>query len=276
MEEAIRLKTLSAKAPRTEIVTNEKLPITFSATDQFGCPSEIEGVEVRVKGSGAYDESTSSFSSAVTGIDSLFFSKDNLCDTLVIAVKNFSDINLAYGKPTSASSAENDGLAASCATDGNMSTRWGSAWNGLAVADADNQQITVDLRKPYHIYKVQLYWQTARAKTYLLQTSLDGKEWNTIREVRLDGNTDPLEDVQTFADTPARYVRIQGETRNLGYGYSLYELQVYGTSEVDTHVNGVRMAPAVKSGIFTLSGKQVAKPTASGVYIVNGKVTVVR
>lgn len=276
VEEAIRLKTLSAKAPRTEIVTNEKLPITISATDQFGCPTEVQGVTVKVKGQGTYNESDATFSSVATGTDSLFFSKDNVCDTLVITVKNFSDINLALGKPTTASSAENDGMLAPCATDGNISTRWGSAWNGLADADADNQQITVDLQKTYHINKVQLYWQTARAKTYLLQTSLDGKEWNTIREVMLDGNTDPLEDVQTFADTPARYVRIQGETRNLGYGYSLYELQVYGTSEVDTHVNGVRMAPAVKSGIFTLSGKQVSKPTASGVYIVNGKVTVVR
>ena len=275
VEEAIRLKAISAKAERTEVVTNEKLPITISATDQFGCPTEVQGVTVKVKGQGTYNESDATFSSVATGTDSLFFSKDNVCDTLVIMVKTFSDINLALGKPTTASSAENDGMDAPYATDGSMTSRWGSAWNGLADADADNQQITVDLQKTYRINKVQLYWQTARAKTYLLQTSLDGKQWNTVREVTLNGNTDPLEDIQTFAETPARYVRIQGETRNLGYGYSLYELQVYGTSEVETHINAIVTAPNSKSGIFTISGQRVSKPTAPGVYIVNRRKVIV-
>jgi len=117
-----------------------------------------------------------------------------------------------------ASGAESDGMAAVNAVDGNTGSRWSSNFD-------DNAWITVDLGKTYSVDKVVLNWEGAYGSAYKIQVSTNGSNWTTVKEL---SGQDGGEDVITFSATNARYVRMQGVTRALPYGYSLWEMQVYG------------------------------------------------
>ena len=125
---------------------------------------------------------------------------------------------LSQGKPTTASSVENAGTPASDATDGNTGTRWSSAFS-------DPQWLQVDLGATHSISKVVLNWETAAGKAYQIQTSPDGTNWTTIYSTTTGaGGTETLN-----VTGSGRYVRLYGTARTTGYGYSLWEFQVYGS-----------------------------------------------
>ena len=65
----------------------------------------------------------------------------------------------------------------------------------------------------------------AYGKAYKIQTSTDGKTWKTVKNVT---NGKGGEETVAFNSTDARYVRMQGVERALPYGYSLWEMEVYG------------------------------------------------
>ena len=96
--------------------------------------------------------------------------------------------------------------------------RWSSNY-------ADDAWITVDLGQTYSVDKVVLNWEGAYGTAYKIQTSTDGNNWTTVSDLT---GQDGGEDVVTFGATNARYVRMQGVTRALPYGYSLWEMTVYG------------------------------------------------
>ncbi|CQR59871.1 discoidin domain-containing protein [Streptomyces leeuwenhoekii] len=125
---------------------------------------------------------------------------------------------LSQGRPATASSAEGAAFAASAAVDGNLTgTRWASQWS-------DNQWLQVDLGRTTAISRVVLTWEAAYGKAYDIQLSDNGSDWRTVKSVTAgDGGTDDI----TVSGT-GRYVRLQGITRATGYGYSLWEFQVYG------------------------------------------------
>jgi beta-glucosidase len=124
---------------------------------------------------------------------------------------------LSQGKTATASSV-NAGNAASFAVDGNTGTRWESAWS-------DPQWLEVDLGATATISQVVLQWETASGKAYQIQTSADGTTWTPIYTTTTGpGGTETLN-----VTGSGRYVRMYGTTRNTGYGYSLWEFQVYGT-----------------------------------------------
>jgi F5/8 type C domain len=125
---------------------------------------------------------------------------------------------LSQGHPVVASSLENSTRAAANAVDGNLTTtRWSSAFS-------DPQWIYVDLGATHTISRVVLTWQTAYGKAYEIQTSNDATAWTSIFSTTAgDGGTDDL-----AVSGSGRYVRMYGTVRATGYGYSLYELQVYG------------------------------------------------
>jgi beta-glucanase (GH16 family) len=105
------------------------------------------------------------------------------------------------------------------AFDGNMATRWASA-QGL-----DPQWIYVDLGATHTVSRVVLTWETAFGKSYQIQTSPDAATWTNIFTTTTgDGGTDDL----TGLSGSGRYVRMNGTARGTGYGYSLWEFQVYG------------------------------------------------
>ena len=125
---------------------------------------------------------------------------------------------VSKGKTASTSGAETEAMAAANAFDGDEGTRWSSNF-------ADDAWISVDLGKTYAIDKVVLNWEAAYGKAYKIQTSTDGNNWTTVKDLT---NQDGGEDTITFNAVNARYVRMQGVTRALPYGYSIYEFEVYG------------------------------------------------
>lgn len=130
----------------------------------------------------------------------------------------FDGRNLALGKTAVASSQENDGASANMVTDGSLDSRWSSEWN-------DDEWIMVDLEQIYRIDEVDLIWESAYGTAYEIQASADGSTWTTVfTENSGNGGTDTI----LLNDIHARYIKMQGKGRATGYGYSMYELQVYG------------------------------------------------
>jgi hypothetical protein len=120
---------------------------------------------------------------------------------------------------TTASSSQNGNVAA-YATDNKSSTRWESKYT-------DNQWLTFDVGASRTISRVNILWESAYAKAYNLRVSNDNATWTTVRAVTNgQGGTD------TF-DLPdgivGRYVQMQGVTRNWTVGYSIWEMQIYGS-----------------------------------------------
>ena len=125
---------------------------------------------------------------------------------------------LSQGKPATASSTENPANnPASAAVDGDAGTRWSSAFS-------DPQWLEVDLGQTSTITQVVLSWEAAYATAFQIQTSNDGTTWSSIYTT-----TTGAGGTQTLAVTGVgRYVRMYGTARATGYGYSLWEFQVYG------------------------------------------------
>lgn len=129
-------------------------------------------------------------------------------------------VNLAEGKTATASTSEVSWLTPDLAVDGNNNTRWASLYT-------DDQWLSVDLGQVYSINKVILNWETAYGKQYKIQVSQDGSHWTDVySELNSNGGTDEIE----FPSTEARYVKMQGVKRATNWGYSLYELKVFDSS----------------------------------------------
>ncbi|HWS35400.1 MAG TPA: penicillin acylase family protein [Actinoplanes sp.] len=124
--------------------------------------------------------------------------------------------NLASGRPVTASASEN-GYPVANAIDGNMATRWASDWS-------EGQWIRVDLGATTTVGRVRLFWESAYASAYRIETSANGTTWTPVAAVT---GADGGEDNVALTSTTARYVRLTSVTRATQYGLSLYELEVY-------------------------------------------------
>jgi len=126
--------------------------------------------------------------------------------------------NLALHQPATASSDDGKNLA-TAVTDDDIGTRWSSK-------NADDQWIYVDLGSVQKITKVRLDWETAAGKDYDIEVSDDGLSWTTVKSVIDNTKTGWVE--YPDLNTSGRYVRINGKTRITKYGFSLWEIQVFG------------------------------------------------
>lgn len=91
-----------------------------------------------------------------------------------LAVLN-NGADLAKGKTATASTAE-DSNPASNAVDGNPRTRWASQAQ-------DDQWIQVDLGAPATFTQVEIDWESAYARTFVIQVSPDGQAWTDVKAV---------------------------------------------------------------------------------------------
>ncbi|MDF2923656.1 MAG: hypothetical protein K0R57_2570 [Paenibacillaceae bacterium] len=127
--------------------------------------------------------------------------------------------NLALGKSAVASSARNSALAARYAVDGNTDTRWGSNYTS-------NEWIYIDLGAEQSIGTVKIQWGASYATGYKIQVSLNASAWTDVYSTDSgDGGIDEL----SFPEATAKYVRMLGVATATVYGYSVYELEVYGS-----------------------------------------------
>lgn len=140
-------------------------------------------------------------------------------------VLNFNPHNLANGKKAVASSASNTG-SPELAVDGGAGSRWESDYN-------DDQWIYIDLGQKEKIKKVVLKWENAYAKAYELQVSNDAKKWKTVYQtIEGKGKTEAID----LKPVSSRYIRIKGNKRATEFGYSIYEIEVYGDQKLNTEL----------------------------------------
>jgi endo-1,4-beta-D-glucanase Y len=164
-----------------------------------------------------------------------------------------ADPLVSQGKAVTASSVEGSGFEAGKAVDGSTSTRWASA------EGHDPEWLRVDLGSTYAISRVRLNWEAAYAKAYRVQTSPDGSAWTDVYSTSTgDGGIDDL----TLSGS-GRYVRVYGTARGTAYGYSLWELEVYGTSG-GTPPTTTTTTPPPPSGLgYPFGSRQ--QPYAAGI-----------
>src|SRR5579859_105410 len=148
--------------------------------------------------------------------------------------------NVALNKTATASSAENAGTTANFAVDGNLTTRWSSLFS-------DPQWLQVDLGATYNICHVTLTWEAAYATAYQIQVSNDAATWTTIYSTTTGtGGTNDL----TGLSGSGRYIRMYGTARATGYGYSLWEFQVYAVGVVFTPTPQPTLTPTMDASFW--------------------------
>jgi hypothetical protein len=132
--------------------------------------------------------------------------------------------------PVTASSVTGTGVA-SRAFDNNTGTRWESAYS-------DPQWIRVDLGAVKTINRVRIDWQHAGARDYRIDVSNDGTTWSApvISKTGMAAIDHRIDDLSGFTVT-GRYVRMYGTARATVYGYSIWEMDVFGDDSA-TCANG--------------------------------------
>ena len=181
-------------------------------------------------------------------------------------VEQPTDEKLIKAQSATASGAESDAMSAARAIDGDNGTRWSSDF-------ADDAWINVDLGKTYKISKVVLNWEGAYGKAYKIQTSTDGSNWTTVKNV-----TDGKGGVETLTftemNTNARYVRMQGVARALPYGYSLWEMEVYGseTGAEETTKKGQDIPGTFSATQYNNASSGITTSTENGIKYVGNLV----
>lgn len=132
-----------------------------------------------------------------------------------------NELNRLTPLATAASSSESGTTGGPNATDRNINSRWASAF-------ADPQYLQLDFGEVKRFTRVKIAWEAAYAKDYQVQTSLDGTTWGPLLTVLdSDGGVDDL----TGLAGRGRYLRVYGTRRATAFGYSIYEVDAYGTAD---------------------------------------------
>ena len=138
------------------------------------------------------------------------------------------DENIAKGKTAFSNSVKETGYQPEEAFDGNLGSRY------AAESYESGVTLGVDLGKTYKVSSVAFKWEGAYATEYNIQVSKDGKAYDTVKTM----TADKAETIEVPLDeaVEARYVRIECVKNAINYGYSLWEMGVYGTevAEVET------------------------------------------
>lgn len=158
--------------------------------------------------------------SETTTVKAMAFRTGMFNSSIASLVVKFND-NIALGKPAEASSV-NGTNSAGYAVDGNDKTRWES------VHDADPQYLIIDLEKICSIRRIKIIWEGASAADYKIEVSTDKEDWTEVLSLTDKPSGHILE--ETFAEpVTVQYIRVYGTRRAIGYGYSIWEFEVYGS-----------------------------------------------
>ncbi|MFG3516913.1 discoidin domain-containing protein [Streptomyces bobili] len=138
---------------------------------------------------------------------------------LPVPAAQAAEVLLSQGKTAVASSTEGV-FSAGSAVDGDAGTRWSSEFT-------DPQWIQVDLGATAEVSRVALNWEAAYGKAFRIEVSNDAERWTVVHETAAGTGG-----VQSLAVAgTGRCVRLYGTQRATPYGYSLWEFQVFGTSD---------------------------------------------
>jgi len=171
--------------------------------------------------------------------------------------------NLAYQKPVTTSSNYGANVAAAM-VDGDMTSRWESA-------RTDNEYASIDLQGIAEMTKITIYWEASFAKTYKIESSLNGTDWTLLQSITAGaGGTESY----TVNSVQARFIKITCLERTTinatKYGFSIYEVVVNGTFL--QKFPDVQVTP-VESQLYLPYAKTILNGTNSGGALVKEKLT---
>ena len=118
------------------------------------------------------------------------------------------------------------------AVDGNLATRWESA------IGVDPSWIVLDLGANYALSEVIIHWEAANAASYEIQGSADNSNWtplfSRVRRCvwRAHGYCQPVWALIAMCACMASLATVT-------YGYSIWEMEVYGSPASDLDGDGV-------------------------------------
>ena len=158
------------------------------------------------------------------------------------------------GVTATASSRINNGSGADKAIDSDIGSRWESQQR------VDPQSITVDLGEVRNIKQVDIIWEAASAENYTVQVSSDNQNFTKIATVE-DGTNlqNRYDSIVLRKMASGRYVKIEGTSRTTAYGYSIFDIAIYGTTNTD--VNETTQAPTTKAPVTTPAPPTTKPPT---------------
>jgi F5/8 type C domain/Right handed beta helix region len=137
----------------------------------------------------------------------------------------YGNMDLALGKTATASSYSSPNTVG-LAVDGDPTTRWAQ---GLGLPDPS--WLEVDLGARYDLNEVVTSFEKTSGYKYKVETSLDGSTWTTLEDHTGTATTASTNYSIAAHPSGARYVRVT-VTGSSGNGGSIYELQVYGRTDL--------------------------------------------
>lgn len=140
-----------------------------------------------------------------------------------------TSVLLSSRKGVVASSVESTSFPATNVVDGNRATRWASILPGRDV-----EWLIINLGRMCVVTKMNIYWEAAYAKDYVIQTapSTSGP-WTTVATRNSsDGGVDvigpPNGSVWSVPTVKTQYLRMYMTRRGTSWGYSIFEWEIYG------------------------------------------------
>lgn len=107
------------------------------------------------------------------------------------------------------------------AIDTSINTRWASDWK-------DNENITFSLNEEREICGINLLFECGQDAEFEIQVSKDGKNFEKVVNVEKNTYRQQKNVSLSFEAKRAKYIRLQGVSRNNRYGYSLYDVNIIG------------------------------------------------
>ena len=203
-----------------------------------------------------------------------FFKKISIAALLMAPLLSvYSQDNLAAGKTATYSSGEWGGTTTLEVTDGNLSSRWANN----NTTEPETSWIYVDLENRFTINQVVIKWQAAYATDYDVEIS-DNTTFTNATKINVNNGDGATDEVQISGT--GRYLRIYCNKKAPVWGYSIFEIDAYGTEAtqqlgVDS-VQGedapsVAIYPNPASDFVKLSFPEKLNNTVVTVYDLSGK-----
>ncbi len=228
----------------TRVIQGGTAPYSAAGVDQYGNAYSLGTVTWSVTGSNGSISATGLFTASTVGTGYVKATSGSVSSTAPVAV-HAPLANIALHRPVTASTTNGNNVAANLVDGDAVNTRWESAI-------ADNQYVYVDLGKVYDLSSINIVWENAYASTYEVDLSNDASTWTPVANPPTKTSSAP--DNLSITGT-GRYVRLKLITRtNPAWGFSIYELQVYG------YINGASIVPATvlvnPTNVTTPTGQQ--------------------
>ena len=132
-----------------------------------------------------------------------------------------------YGVSASASEGTG-GFAPTNAIDYDAGTRWGTS-------ESDPQWLQVDLGSVKSVKEVDIWWETASSKDFVISVSTNGTSFQDVAYINNAASGANRRDVfELVSEVNARYIKFNCASRTTQWGHSIFELAVYGSTPMRT------------------------------------------